>query len=82
MKIKSLFLGSALALATIGQAVALIVTITVMMRTARRQLRAYVFIDSTRIDGMNAGQTPEVALVIKNFGQTPAYKVTHWIASE
>jgi hypothetical protein len=29
---------------------------------------------------MNAGQIPQVALVIKNFGQTPAYKVTHWIA--
>jgi hypothetical protein len=67
------------AVATAGQAVALIVTIAVMIRTARRQLRAYVFIDSTLINGMNAGQTPQVELVIKNFGQTPAYKVTHWI---
>jgi len=45
-----------------------------LVRTARRQLRAYVFVSSAKVtnviddDGM-----PKAVVVIKNSGQTPAY---------
>src|SRR4029077_19927414 len=67
------------AFATILQAGALIITIAVMTGTTKRP-RAYVFFDSTSIQGMEPGLTPRIDLVVKNFGQTPAYKTTHWIA--
>jgi hypothetical protein len=55
-------------------------------QTAHRQLRAYVFADNaTLLDGRLA--VPVVVelidkvgafIIIKNFGQTPAYKTAHW----
>jgi hypothetical protein len=57
--------------------------------TSRAQLRAYVFIETAGIfDGptwatadVPAGSgCPGSHLVIKNFGQTPAYDVRHWSA--
>jgi hypothetical protein len=56
-------------------------------RTSRAQLRAYVFVEfASIVDGptwLNApvpaqAGCPGSQLVIKNFGETPAYKVRHW----
>lgn len=66
---------------------------------ARRQLRAYVFVDYVRL--MDSGQFPELEgmtelqenapvfpnrpgteIHIKNSGQTPAYKISHWSAMD
>ena len=44
--------------------------------TARRQLRAYVTVDKAQIAGLGDGQVPVAHLIIKNAGQTPAYKLT------
>jgi hypothetical protein len=46
-------------------------------RTARRQLRAYVGIESghMNLEISNGGIEAQVTLRIKNFGQTPAYEV-------
>jgi hypothetical protein len=60
------------------QFVALIATWLVMMRTARRQLRAYVFVSSANVSNATEGNgTLQSCVVIKNFGQTPAYKVVN-----
>src|SRR5258706_6905725 len=51
--------------------------------TAKRQLRAYVFVDSVNVANVVEGSgPPESRVIIKNFGQTPAYQVTcvDWIA--
>jgi len=47
-------------------------------RTTRAQLRAYVMIESVAITGISNGEKPDVHVTIKNYGQTPATKVTHW----
>src|SRR5438552_10833727 len=44
--------------------------------TARRQLRAYISVHRSDIAGIDGGQTPVATLLIKNYGQTPAYGVT------
>jgi hypothetical protein len=42
--------------------------------TARRQLRAYVFVSGAAVTNIAEGDgIPEAQVVIKNFGQTPAY---------
>lgn len=54
--------------------------------TAKRQLRAYVLNSSASLyDGstmpnaiINRAGQPAAVLLIKNHGQTPAYKVQHW----
>ena len=43
--------------------------------TSRRQLRAYVFITQTEINGVAAATQPVAQLVIRNTGQTPAQEV-------
>lgn len=43
--------------------------------TARRQLRAYVFITQTEISGVAANTQPVAQLLIRNTGQTPAHDV-------
>lgn len=43
--------------------------------TGRRQLRAYVSIDTASIGAVVAGQHLSATIRIKNSGQTPAYKV-------
>lgn len=48
--------------------------------TAERQLRAYVMIEKAHIENLQIGKTPKARIVIKNWGQTPAYNVTHWCA--
>jgi hypothetical protein len=57
------------------QFIALIATVYVMRRTAQRQLRAYVFVDTVYVSNVAEGDgIPEAHVAIKNFGQTPAYK--------
>jgi hypothetical protein len=53
--------------------------------TAKRQVRAYVSVDATLIDGtlVNPPQLwrkdwPGILIVMKNTGQTPAYRATSW----
>ena len=46
--------------------------------TAKRQLRAYVGIDSSLLT-FKGRIMPEAQVHIKNCGQTPAYDVRHWI---
>jgi len=54
----------------------LLVLLTTLI-TARRQLRAYVFVSRAEIVGLEVGAVPIVELDIKNTGQTPAYNLTH-----
>jgi hypothetical protein len=65
---------------------ALVATVWVMILNGRRQLRAYVLPEQSGIlDGTmtnppqpaRAG-VPGVGMLIKNFGQTPAYQVLSW----
>lgn len=46
--------------------------------SSERQLRAYVMIQTVRLENFSVGGTPEVRLVFKNFGKTPATNLTHW----
>jgi len=50
-------------------------------QTADLQLRAYVMVEHAEFTQHNynhIGSTPKVALLIKNYGQTPAHDLTHW----
>lgn len=53
-------------------------TVNTMGTTAIRQLRAYVLIAGGDIKFPDPG-APEAQIVLKNFGQTPAYNVRMWI---
>lgn len=44
--------------------------------TAERQLRAYVNIDTGKLEGLASGAFPEAVVTVSNSGQTPAYNVT------
>lgn len=74
------------AVASVLQAIALIATILVLVRTARRQLRAYVLPEGGRImDGTMTtpplpahANEPGVILIFKNSGPTPAYNYVSW----
>jgi hypothetical protein len=52
-------------------------TFLVTLRTGRRQLRAYVQVNSAKIYNAFDGKSGPIAahIVVKNFGQTPAHKV-------
>jgi hypothetical protein len=67
-----------LALFTIGLVVVGLMQATIMRRTARRQLRAYVFVAEIEISELRPGTVPDIAVTIKNFGQTPAFRLTQW----
>ena len=68
------------------QFVALVWTVVVMILNGRRQLRAYVGPENMGIFEGNMMSPPQparvnvpgVAMLIKNCGQTPAYKVVSW----
>jgi hypothetical protein len=71
------------AMVSVGAAIAILAllqltTFVVMIRTSRSQLRAYVQVDSVKVfNAMDDKAGPIIAhVVIKNFGQTPAHKVT------
>jgi len=74
------------AIAGILQAIALVITIVVLVRTARRQLRAYILPEAGALcDGtmLNPPQPvhandPGVILSFKNSGPTPAFKFVSW----
>jgi hypothetical protein len=56
------------------QFLALVATVFMMVRTARRQLRAYVLVSGSTVTNVAEGDgIPQAQVVIKNFGQTPAY---------
>jgi hypothetical protein len=60
------------------QFLALIATVFVMRRTAQRQLRAYICVESGDIELVNAGAGVRAQIRVKNFGQTPAHKAVSW----
>jgi hypothetical protein len=71
------------AMMSVGAAIAILAllqlaTFVVMIRTSRSQSRAYVQVDSVKVfNAMDDKTGPSIAhVVIKNFGQTPAHKVT------
>ena len=45
---------------------------------AKMQLRAYLGPSETFITGVTAGEKPVVECTIRNFGQTPAHRVSYW----
>jgi hypothetical protein len=47
--------------------------------TAKRQLRAYLFVSATSIDDVAVGKRPNVKGRFDNYGQTPVYNAT-WLA--
>jgi hypothetical protein len=56
------------------QFLALVATVYMMIRTARRQLRAYVLVSGSAVANVVEGDgIPEAQVVIENFGQTPAF---------
>jgi hypothetical protein len=68
------------------QFAALVSTVFVMIRYGRRQLRAYVFPENvgisegTMLDPPQPARAnfPGMGMLIKNCGETPAYKVVSW----
>jgi hypothetical protein len=55
-------------------------TLKTMQDTAERQLRAYVFVERAQIVNLIDGiGRPEAHVVIKNYGQTPAYELVNII---
>ena len=73
-------------IAGFAQFLALVITIGIMIRNGRRQLRAHVFPDDiSLVTGMllnppeeHKRDIPAVSMIIKNSGQTPAYRVVSW----
>jgi hypothetical protein len=63
------------------QFVVLVATVLVMRNTAKRQLRAYVFVTGKQesLPEIGAERGIGVWLAAKNSGQTPAYKVRQWL---
>jgi len=45
---------------------------------AKMQLRAYLGPSETFITGVAAGEKPVIKCTIRNFGQTPAHRVSYW----
>ncbi|MGH9316177.1 MAG: hypothetical protein ACRD1P_03595 [Thermoanaerobaculia bacterium] len=62
-----------LAVATVALAVFSLCQAVIMSRTARRQLRAYVFVTTAEIGEIDDPQNVHASVSIKNSGQTPAY---------
>jgi hypothetical protein len=46
--------------------------------TTRAETRAYVMVAEAHLENIEAGQIPRAVIIIKNFGQTPAYQLTQW----
>jgi hypothetical protein len=59
--------------ATLTAARATQATVETMDMTARRQLRAYVFVLGHSLEQMEPGGRVKIHVTLKNFGQTPAY---------
>jgi hypothetical protein len=67
-----------LAISTIGLWIATILTLRQSRDTAERQLRAYVFMQGAQVMIMNNNTAILATIAVKNFGQTPAYRVRSW----
>lgn len=50
-------------------------TVETMNATARRELKAYLFIELARVDQLAPNNRAEAKVTFKNYGKTPAYKV-------
>jgi hypothetical protein len=68
----AIFLSAIVAIGALLQAAALLVII----RTTRRQLRAYVFVTQVRIVILPGRKEPSIVVLFKNTGQTPARDLT------
>jgi hypothetical protein len=53
-------------------------SVLVASDTAELQLRAYVLLENASVTNLAAGNLPNIAIKIKNFGQTPASDFHHW----
>jgi hypothetical protein len=65
-----------LTIAVAGLTLWQLIALLTLTRTARQQLRAYLFVSRAEIVDLEMGM-PIVQVDIKNTGQTPAYNVTH-----
>jgi hypothetical protein len=45
---------------------------------SKKQLRAYLGLSEVFISGVAVGEKPTVECALRNFGQTPAYRVSYW----
>jgi hypothetical protein len=63
-------------LALLAQALLLRATIRQADKTARRQLKAYVFVAHHTLDPIFEGKEVNARILLRNFGQTPAYRLT------
>lgn len=63
-------------LATGAAAVFTGLTWRTMEGTGRRQLRAYVYVDEAKFEHFDDAANASVKIIIRNAGQTPAYKLT------
>ncbi|HZT51631.1 MAG TPA: hypothetical protein VFA22_06855 [Stellaceae bacterium] len=68
-----------LVIVLVGLVLVGVVQYELFSRTARQQLRSYLLVESAARAGEH-DENPEFQIVIKNFGQTPAYRVRTWIA--
>jgi len=46
-----------------------------LSETAQRQLRAYLHVDDVVMSLMNSHWNPNIQIIVKNYGQTPAYNI-------
>ena len=68
--------GAAEAIATALIAIYAIRQYVESRRSSERQLRAYVLVEEARVESFGVGEHPKAIIRIKNFGQTPAYKLS------
>jgi hypothetical protein len=50
--------------------------------TSERELRAYLGVENVSLKLLQVGEKPEITIVVRNFGQTPAYRVTKFSDSK
>ena len=67
-----------LVLVIVGLVLVVIIQYDHAARTAHQQLRAYVLVEAAFRSGSHDNH-PEFQVTIKNFGQTPAQDVEHWL---
>jgi hypothetical protein len=53
-----------------------------MQDTMKFQLSPYLMYEDGRVDVSKDGRSFTISIKVKNFGQTPAYSVTHWVTAE
>jgi hypothetical protein len=77
-------IAAAAAIAGFLQFVVLTITVGVLILTARRQLRAYVFVELHENDRPTFRPEAEVRIPLRarNRGQTPAYRVSQWVDTQ